>query len=436
MQFFAAPLRPAQQTTHSLRARQYKPSRKRKREDQADEDPISSGDDTKEPPASSNAPSFASSQSQEVARLRVAGLLPEQVAAFEIPPGPFPHAPARLPREKFNSTRIQQELARLDPPLFAVNATSESRPVDRADEVPALKQTHLGVLTTIMHRCLLEGDYQRAGRAWGIILRTQMAGLPIDPRSHNHWGIGAEILLRRDSQHQPTTISNGDALAPDEQLPPNQDHPYSEKGFELAREYYERLIVQYPNRKQHRHVVDERTFYPAMFSLWIYEVSEKTRRAKSEHDEHADISFNDSNDMLVGYLPGRFDKIREDELAQAKEIMQRLDHIIVSPPFDKHADLLQMRGMVGLWVGDLTLGEAQPEPGEWSPAPAELSRDSITGHKEHRLSESLRELTKSLDFLHRAQQHGRRRLDSSIYTVELKIKDLSKEIEEIAEMHR
>ncbi|KAF2475642.1 uncharacterized protein BDR25DRAFT_331459 [Lindgomyces ingoldianus] len=340
MHYFAGHHQPGQQTTQSLRASQYKPSRKRKRDEDVEEPPITSGQDPIGSQATPNAQSQASFAPQEAAQLRVAGLLPGN--AFEIPPPPFPHASVRISRDHFNYTNVQKELAGLHPSVFAVNATSKSQPLCRKSEKPALRQTHLGVLTTVLHHCLLEGDYQRAGRAWGMILRSQIAGRPIDVRNHDRWGIGAEILLRRSPLNQFTHGENDQESA---QIPGNKQSStdkdfYTERGFELAREYYERLIVQFPNRKLHPHRVDELTFYPAMFSLWIYEVCEKSKLR--------------AQDSIV----------KMEELRQAREIKDRLDQLVISPPFDKRGDLLELRGMVGLWIGDLILGESFMTYGE------------------------------------------------------------------------
>ncbi|KAF2790199.1 hypothetical protein K505DRAFT_190920, partial [Melanomma pulvis-pyrius CBS 109.77] len=339
MHHFAGQLQPAQLSAHSLRASQYRPASKRKRaqhDEDAGEPPMASpGHDVEGPLPPSNAQPYASLDSLQTAQLRVAGLLPED--EFDLPPPPFPHAPPRTARDAFNYTKLQKELAGLDPPLYVVKAASKSDPVDRKSERPALRQTHLDVLSTMMHHCLLKGDYHRAGRAWGMILRTKIAGLPVDPRNHGRWGIGAEILLRRNARNQSIRRQNNryDTESADgEQISSDESTLYTQEGFELAREYYERLIVQHPNRKQLLHSIDDRTFYPAMFSLWIYETT-----------------------MVSDDARARASATNEEELRQAKEIAQRIDQLVVSPPFDKHADLLQLRGMVGLWMGDLVLGE-------------------------------------------------------------------------------
>ncbi|KAF2705613.1 hypothetical protein K504DRAFT_387515 [Pleomassaria siparia CBS 279.74] len=411
----AVQLQPRQQTTLSLRASQYKPPSKRKRDDYDDEDveepPIASpGRDAGGPLSSSNAQSPDSLDTVETAQLRVAGILPTD--EFQVPPPPFPHAPARGSKPVFNYTKLQQELAGLDPPLYAVNGASKSQPVDRKSERPALRQEQLGVLSTMMHYCLLQGNYHRAGRAWGLILRTQIAGLPIDPRNHGRWGIGAELLLRRNA-HSPSNRSQSRHLGAEtahiEQSPPDDDVLFTREGFELAREYYERLIVQHPNRKHLNHSVDDGVFYPAMFSLWIYEVVSIGEDTASEEART------------------RTSAIKEKELRQAREISSRIDQLVVSPPFDKHAGLLRLRGMVALWIGDLLLKNNSGHEGdEWDyDEVSEIEDEEYASARRRRYADSLRELKESQVFFGRAHANGQQRLGGTMSSVDAKIKHLT-----------
>lgn len=113
------------------------------------------------------------------------------------PPGrDFPHRPIPDGRDAANHLSLAElkgELASLKPPLI--------HDADLQDgHSTTLKRHHLAVLTTIMHHCLLQGDYIRAGRAWGMILRTEVSGTRPNIQSHGLWGIGAEILLQAEGQ--------------------------------------------------------------------------------------------------------------------------------------------------------------------------------------------------------------------------------------------
>ncbi|OAG04058.1 uncharacterized protein CC84DRAFT_1063954, partial [Paraphaeosphaeria sporulosa] len=183
-------------------------------------------------------------------------------------------------------------------------------------------------LSTIMHRCLLEGDYQRASRAWGMILRTEAHGTPIEPRYNGLWGLGAELLLRRRS---------GD----EQDRPLSDEYQYSEDGFQLAKDYYERLILQYPVRNFQPHAIDATIFYPPLFSVWIMQVLERSRRERRRLTDDEAATSEDRH------------KMQQEELAGAREICRRLEELVQSPPYDKNAQLLVLRGHAGLWVSDL-----------------------------------------------------------------------------------
>ncbi|KAF2746349.1 hypothetical protein M011DRAFT_93225 [Sporormia fimetaria CBS 119925] len=413
MQHFAPQTQPAQETTYSLRSRQYrKPARRRL----DDEDEASSPPSDAQLDAQSDS-SDHPSDSEQAAQLRVAGLLPRDAA--EIPPKPFPHAPARPPaRERLTSAKIRECLAELDPPLFAVDATSKGGPVGGTGPTPELRQRHLGVLTTVLHRCLLEHDYLRAGRAWGLILRSQIAGAPIDPRNHRRWGIGAEILLNRGG---PSDTGTNPASTPSE-----TELPYSETGFERAKAYYERLIVQFPNRKNAARAVDNLTFYPAMFSLWIYDASERSKRAKRRLQEDGD-----AEDLPVDDILPQAAAIVAEELAQARQIADRMDQLLTSPPFDKFAPLLHLRGNVGLWLSDLVLQTGKEQLGEskiWEDESMEEDRETET-HPEQlrRLAESQRELRQANDSFNRAQTYGDQ-IISEITSTEARLEEISSRI--------
>ena len=441
MQYFVAPLNPGQQTTYSLRASQYKKARKRKR-DEEDEPPISAEDDVQSTGETSNMQSqrssFTSLTVAEAVRRRIAGLLPED--ELEIPPAPFPHAPESSSKEKQTPMHMQKELADLHPPLYAAaDAVSSAELLGgSSSKKENLKQTHLNVLTTILHHCLLEGDYDRAGRAWGMILRSQIAGKPADIRAHGRWGIGAEILLHRNSKQQTRQSQKSrrnSRESDNDESPINYEDTFSEQGFRLARDYYERLILQHPRRKVHPHSIDEAIFYPAMFSLWIYEVSERCKRAREQLGRSArrsrssgDNSSDDDSNSDSGNVrsPTRtrttiayeMMQIKNEELRRAREIAERLDHLLVSPPFDKQPDLLQLRGMVGLWVGDLIVKDVplqQAREGWGTDTSREDDErdgniaDSVSRLEARKsIADKRAELEKAQEFFRRARANGGR----------------------------
>ncbi|KAF2805684.1 uncharacterized protein BDZ99DRAFT_109683 [Mytilinidion resinicola] len=399
MQYFVPPFDGSRQTTYSLRASHYQKlhtsGRKRKRHEDDDEPPSSPDDDT-DAGATSNTQSpsarasVASLSAAETAQLRVAGLLPDD--NFQAPKNPFPHAPlpSRLPGSKTTAAHVQRELAALEPPLYAAAAAKATQRVDGIGQQDTLRQTHIGNLTTMLHRCLLEGDYERAGRAWGMLLRSHARGRPIDVRHNGRWAIGAEIHLQRNRisrQSQPDAHVEDSASIQShtDQLPASiEEDLFSEEGFRQARHYYDLLILQYPARKMHAHAVNQGHFYPAMFSLWIYEASQQSKIAKErlrsaprsstshskgsddsdmDDSEYKDDAYVHINKPFNGHVSSEERRIIAVELKRARAIAERLDQLLGAPPFDKRPDLLQLRDMVALWIGDLLCQDAPgPDP--------------------------------------------------------------------------
>ncbi|KAI8938381.1 hypothetical protein NX059_004278 [Plenodomus lindquistii] len=425
MPHFASQLRSEQHTTPSLRASHYGKKRKARRDHEQLE--ASSASPTPEPQATSNA-------LPEIAQLRLAGLLPEQ--DDRVPAAPFPHAPAKPPRTHYDYAKAHQDMATLPSPLYAVHAEPDIRSVHGQRATAALRQTHLDVLSTLMHTCLLAGDYDRAGRAWGIILRTQVAGgHPVDPRNNGRWGIGAEILLRRNPQTP--SMQNGQGL---DSSRASGDDVFSEHGFERAREYYERLIVQHPHRRFAPTATDERTFYPAMFSLWILEVRSKSERARTRlRDQAAERpgkSRSVSADSVLGpdthHLDASEEAVRGEELARAMEIAERLDRLVESPPFDKQVSLLQLRGHVSLWLSDLITGGLSLDEDQYMDSSFDESNAHNLPTREEltRLIDGQRELRLAQSFLRRAETIGAQAQASTMASIDMKLRAIARRLEE------
>ncbi|KAF3037700.1 hypothetical protein E8E12_008617 [Didymella heteroderae] len=430
MQYFAPQLHPEQQPTVSLRASQYRKKRKTRHGEEHDDADYSSNSDSDAGQTSrtsrSNAHSHPSFASAELAQLRVAGLLPEE--EYRVPPSPFPHAPARVSKPYLATAKIQKELAGPPSRLYTANNTATQHDnTSSQTESSNLRRTHLNVLSTVMHRCVQEHDYDRAGRAWGMILRTQAThGNTVDLRNHGRWGIGAEILLHR-KPHGVASNQNDDVANPDVDV-------FSEQGFQLAREYYERLIVQHPTRKQAPHAVDQRSFYPAMFSLWIQEVNAKSKRARKRNAEETRRSC--SRSMSIDSVDGqkstddartREDAVQVEELAGAMEIAERLDDLVKSPPFDKQASLLYLRGQIALWMSDLIVGNtAATEMDEWDPYP--VSKTISTSEQITKFNSCQRELRTAHIYLSRAEENGGLHCHRQLQRIEGRLKELQKQI--------
>ncbi|KAE8151297.1 extracellular mutant protein 11-domain-containing protein [Aspergillus avenaceus] len=343
---FSLPV-PSSHLPQSTRVARYEP-RKRKKDDDdwGNEDDGIEGETTDA--GSEFAPSAPSLilTPEEAHQYRVAGLSFDK----ELPGGNFPHAPAKDEgASKHKKFDIQTELSNLKPPIY---------PPQSAAYQGNLRWQHLAVLSSILHRSLLNNDYIRAGRAWGLILREESHGHPIDARTDGRWGIGAEILLRRGHQ-----TSN---LARDDDAPKTafSKLPFTRKGFEDAKHYYERLVIQHPFRKAAPDSTSPLHFYPAMFGLWVYVTQEESNASRQDIWDDEEASGENSADEDAAFdLEGHENptrkqrsliaEVRTTELNEAQKIAARMDEVLVSPPYSDSPELLELRGMVSLWIGDL-----------------------------------------------------------------------------------
>ncbi|EFR05291.1 hypothetical protein MGYG_08302 [Nannizzia gypsea CBS 118893] len=322
--------------------------------------------------------------------------------------------------------RIETDLSQLNPPIYLAGGNPTKK--------NALRLRHLSVVTTILHRCLMEGDYLRAGRALGLILRDNFGGHPVDVRNSGRWATGAEILLWTGS-------SSG----------PGNRGWFTRAGFERAKEYYERLIIQYQYRKAAPNALSPLHFYPAMFGLWISVSQEESRLARDSGESvyNSGASVADSNEYPDPSDPGArmddytqsHDKISDNktaiiaarvkELEEAQQIARQMDELLVSPPFSDSHELLRLRGMVSQWIGDLYLssvllseseqglagiedefGDSLPHDDRGGNArlDAEILRIEIDAAKEKRLAE----IEKAKSFFNKAQARLDRTRSSGI----------------------
>jgi hypothetical protein len=381
--FFSLPLAPWQQP-QSTRVAKYEPRKRKRREDDDDDDldtedretTDTASDPERNPVSSSSSPLILSPD--EAHQYRIAGMPLDQ----ERPGGHFPHAAAvpEVHPPRTTDATLREELSSLTPPIYLPRSVAQDG---------NLRFQHLAVLTTILHRGLLERDFVRAGRAWGLILREEFGGHPVDVRNGGRWGIGAEILLRRDLQ-----------MARQSHEPKAETRPWwTRKGFEDAKNYYERLILQYPYRKSAPDAVSSLHFYPAMLGLWIYVVQQESQatrdaleRQDEESSEHSAEGEGEEEDRLSGWdqAQGRFApmaKIRSKELEEAQQIAARLDELLVSPPYADDPELLRLRAMVSLWVGDLYVLSRSPaeDPEESMSIDDPATAESIIARREKKI---------------------------------------------------
>lgn len=244
--------------------------------------------------------------------------------------------------------------------IFVGGTTSSSR----------FRQQHLTAMTTLLHKCLSQGNYRRAGRAWGILHRTEVDGRSMDVRTHDQWGIGAELLCQQPSKSKrDLLVQKQDSLNDDSNKGDNDAESrswFSREGFDEARDYYERLILQHPYRKAFPNAVDALDFYPAMFGLWIYseqqqfELSLNTLRASDTRNNQSCGREDNSDHRNLSSSPSSQSHNQLADLSnifmqRGQQVASRLKELVASPPFSDDARLWRLQGMVTKWIESFSI---------------------------------------------------------------------------------
>ena len=400
---FSLPIAPYHQP-RSARESQYG-SKKRKRKpsenlDESKEEDIHIADKQVGQPPGQQGSQFSEYTAvltpNERSQYRVAG----QPFDLDPPKKPFPHAPQSQNVSSVNAERnLQKQLASMDPPVYSLGHPSRKT---------RLHQQHLGVITAILHRALSEKDFVRAGRAFGLILRDEIRGRAMDIRDEGRWGIGAEILLRQGAQLEqegPKITADSDQMDSEERRPSFVTW-FTREGFEMAKKYYERLLVQYPFHKLNPGAVSALDFYPAMFGLWIYVVQEESKHPSTlSYTSDLDGSSQVSSPSQEMQQPQSRTKYKQRELEQAREIASQMDTCMNNIPYSDDLELLSLRGMVALWIASLIDETSEQQRDEIEDARFGQSRESIieTARKE---STALREKAAEMFGRIRGHQDG------------------------------
>ena len=302
----------------------------------------------------------------------------------------FPHAPLSrmaISPSVESRTAVKDELATLQPPLTRIKLPFSINPdVPESGENSSLRQKHLDNITAVVYRCVLEGDFLRAGRAWGILLRAEKSGRGMDIRQTDRWGLGAEIIIKRASGGEGKASGYAEDIA--QKQPTEHSRRWlSDEGFENVKDYYERLILQYPYRKANPTATSALDFYPAMFGLWLYVVQDHYKSTITTAEKAVRDSTYSSTEtrktMCASPSPESLNreqvaKIRSETLQRGIEIASRLDELLVSPPYSDDSRLWRLRGMVALWIADIWVF-ALPSPADAeSSDEADSSRSGIT----------------------------------------------------------
>ena len=271
------------------------------------------------------------------------------------PPGAgFPHRAQVRPEGLLTTGQLATELANVKPPVL--ETVQQNQQLSRANVI--LKQTHLATLYTLMHKCLLQVDHIRAARAMGMLLRTEISGEQIDLRSQNIWGMGAEMLLQSKGQSLRTLEGHGEGQ--NEQSLETNTIPLTREGFDQAKDFYERLILEFPYQKWRTDKLSALHIYPVMFSQWIAFITDQETQAIAnlQGDSNASLTLDDDSDAFSEDLASyreELESIRKATLEKAREIANKMDEVMQTYPHSDDATMWRLRGDLHLWSADLSI---------------------------------------------------------------------------------
>lgn len=277
-----------------------------------------------------------------IKQLHVAGLTENDLLPSTYIPG-FPHRPIRsshLPQDEDVSTSPTKHKEEHRRSL----ATQRSRDA---------QEQHLGVLVALILRSLDQDDIPRAKRAFGLVWRTQVRGKPVDLRRQSLWTLGAEILMREGEGEgeKKTTTTPGKRWGATGNMP-------------QLRAYLECLIRQYPYNRLHPTSISDLDFYPVLFGCEVYDVWVEHKLALERLDTDAETWSDDNNirfdpdDPLSTrerHLRDEKVRLRTQALAMMRGLAARMDTLMENAPYNRSVEMLRLRGMVALYVGDLSM---------------------------------------------------------------------------------
>jgi hypothetical protein len=406
------------------------PTRKRKRAASSSEDEYPEQYSGRLAAASTNPLSLTP---DEIAQYRLAGLdLDEEVPNIR----GWPHRGLSREEDWFTPDTKKKEKDRKGKGKAIIEENDEEMVDDKAptaetsrsSQGPKLRMQHLGVLTAILNKCLLEGDMARANRAWSMLIRAQIRGLGVDIRETGYWGVGVELLTRSgenrprdrtqiddDSDYEADDEDNSNIGA--QRTEQSEQRWGTKEGSEKAKAYLERLILQFPYKRQFHNTVNPLDFWPQMVTDEIYDIQYEQRQSlkkianaeeKDEDDEASDsdsdafedaeshVSQEDDDDFTIEKRRKdkrrrrkaekrwtQKDDVRQTALVTAETIAARLDELMVTPPYSDSHVLLRLRGMLSLYIGEVSV-PAMPITGDEEEDTAEqrfLFRQRISEHE-------------------------------------------------------
>lgn len=226
----------------------------------------------------------------------------------------------------------------------------------------------LALLTATVQRALAEGHIARAHRAFALVRRAELHGRVVDLRRHGLWSLGAEVLIRRGEDDGEKEKKRRSRWGTAGNLP-------------ALRAYLEELARLYPWNRLHPMSVSALDFYPVLFGCEVYDAWAEYRigveRAVREWDEGGFDGVGDDDDdgglppLLLMPSDGEEDGEKEAEsradrrlrdekgvlarraLASVRDVVGRMDLLMEAAPYQGSVEMLRLRAMAALFVGDL-----------------------------------------------------------------------------------
>lgn len=337
-----------------------------------------------------------------IKQLRTAGLTADDLLPSNYIPD-FPHRPIR-PSHQQDQDNGNDDEAGSD----GNGSDSDETRADGASKARQRRQfrdaqdKQLGFLADVILRALEEGDIPRAKRAFGLVRRSEVRGRPVDLRKNALWSLGAEILMRegevrsrsvlpaepvpKGADERKEAADRKESVAEDDGAAARRRKRRwgSAANMPRLRAYLESLVRQYPYNRLHPDSISDLDFYPVLFSCEFYDAWAEHRLAlerladESESWSDGDLDVLPDMDSMpdfynddggegarAGNLSGRERRLRQAKadlglraLSAMRDVAARMDGLMENAPYSQSADLLRLRGMVALYIGDLSVPPA------------------------------------------------------------------------------
>lgn len=338
-------------------------------------------------------------------QLRTAGLTADDLLPSSYIPD-FPHRPIRPSHQRDHLDDGDEDGNDSDRSGGDGTSADSARKARQRRQFRDAQEKQLGFLTSVILRSLDEGDIPRAKAAFGAVRRSEVRGRPVDLRKNALWSLGAEILMRDGEVRSRSVLPVEEArlmAGAGEQERPVAEHDGaasrrkrrwgSTANMPRLRAYLESLVRQYPYNRLHPDSISDLDFYPVLFSCEFYDAWVEHRLAlerladESEAWSDGDLDdvplpemdmmpdfYNhddagDNNDARGGgggdNLTGRESRLRQAKadlglraLTAMRDVAARMDSLMENAPYSRSAELLRLRGMVALYIGDLSVAPA------------------------------------------------------------------------------